>query len=95
MTEGQGAKKMMVLYHFNWAGTKKELDELYQIWKKTMDKTEGAEFIGKYAPLNRAFQYTWIGKFKDLATWEKLAFAGPHDYVKIPQAIFDIFQPEP
>ena len=86
---------MMVLYHFNWAGTKAELDEFYQSWKKTMDETDGAEFIGKFAPLNRGFHYTWFAKFKDLATYEKLAFADSHDYEKIPKAIFDIYHPEP
>ncbi len=85
----------MVLYHFNWAGTKKELDEFYQYWKKTMDDTEGAELVGKFSPLNRSFHYTWFAEFKDFATYEKVAFEGPHDYEKIPAAIYDIYYPEP
>lgn len=85
---------MMVLYHFDWSGTKEELEEFYEYQMKIMDKTEGAEFIGKFAPLNKAYHFTWFAKFKDLATFQSVAFAEEHDFDRIPHAVFDIYSPE-
>ena len=85
----------MVLYHFNWAGTKEELEQFYQNWKMFLDNIDGADFIGKFSPINRRFHYTWFAEFKDFATYEKVAFSEAHDYEKVPSAIFDIYYPEP
>ena len=60
---------MLVLWHADWSGTDESLKEREEAWKKACEKTEGAEFLGRYRPWNKKYQWTFVTKVKDLPTW--------------------------
>jgi hypothetical protein len=60
---------VLVLYHFDWGGTDERLKAHDEAWKKACEKTEGAEYLGRYNPYNKKYHWTAVTKVKDLPTW--------------------------
>ena len=60
---------MLVLYHFDWGGTDERLKAHDEAWKNACEKTEGAEYLGRYNPWNKKYHWTAVTKVKDLPTW--------------------------
>ncbi len=60
---------MFVLYHIDWDGTEERLKTHDEDWKKACEKTEGAEYLGRYMPWTKKYHWTYITKVKDLPTW--------------------------
>jgi len=63
---------VLILWHFDWNGTAERLKEYDEAHKKMVEKTEGAEFLGRYAPWNKRYQMTYIVKAKDRKTWQEM-----------------------
>ena len=60
---------MLALYHMDWGGTADRLKAREEAWKKACEKTEGADFLGRYKPWNKRYHWTFVTKVKDLQTW--------------------------
>lgn len=60
---------MLVLYHEDWGGTDERLTARAEAWKKACEKTEGAEYLGRYKPWNKKYHWTYVTNVKDMQTW--------------------------
>ena len=62
---------MLVLYHMDWGGTDERLKARDEDWKKACEKTEGAEYLGRYVPWNKSYHWTYVTNVKDIQTWRE------------------------
>ena len=84
---------MMVLMHFDWAGTMKGLEDLTEQWKKHAEKTKGVEFKGRLAPWNKKYHWTMILKMDNVAClheWQS-TWSIDRDYGKMSHGVWDFY----
>ena len=60
---------MYILDFFDWFGSIEELEKLDKTVKKNLEGS-GVEYLGRFAPYNRNYHWTYFFKAKDLITWE-------------------------
>ena len=60
----------MVLSNFDFWGSDEELTLLDKAMKKAVDKTEGVDLLGRYAPEALKWHWTYFYKTESLTTWE-------------------------
>ncbi|MBA7661058.1 hypothetical protein ES703_69070 [subsurface metagenome] len=63
---------MLVLSHIDWNGTNERLLEYDEAEKKACEKTEGAEYLGRFMPWNKKYHWTSITKVKDISTFQAM-----------------------
>jgi hypothetical protein len=63
-------KKMMVLIHFDFWGDDDDLKKFDKANIDMAEKTEGMEYLGRFAPTNKKFHWTSFYKIKNFRTWE-------------------------
>ena len=61
----------MILVHFEFFGTDKELEEVYNVWKDMANASEGVELVGRFTPNQGRYHCTYLIKADSLAAWEK------------------------
>ena len=62
---------MLVLFHMDWGGTDERLKARDEDWKNACEKTEGAEYLGRYVPWNKSYNWTYVTNVKDIQTWRE------------------------
>ena len=89
-----GEHKMMILMHYDWAGTIEELDKLCEIWKKHAEKTDGVEWKGRLVPWNKKYHFTNVMVVDDITRLYayQSTMESNRDYSKLTHAIYDFYQ---
>ena len=84
---------MMVLVHFDWAGTQEELEKYTAAVKKAYDSTPGTKFLGRLIPWNKKYHYTHFMEVKDLPTMQEAGRKVDYkrDYKVMTHGEYDIF----
>ena len=60
---------MLVLRYFNWLGTADQLEEFTSSVKKSVDKTPGTKYLGRFGAMNQTWHYALVLEVKDWVTW--------------------------
>ncbi len=55
----------------DWGGTDERLKARDENWKKACEKTEGAEYLGRYVPWNKRYHWTYVTNVTDIQTWRE------------------------
>ena len=77
--------KTYILSHFDWFGPIEELEEWDQRYKKLWDGSDGVELLGRFAPQNKKYHWTYIFKARDFNAWVNRKQPDPaykRDYTK-------------
>lgn len=85
---------MYVLCHFDWYGNEEGLKNLDKLWEEGAKKTKGAEFKGRFGPLNQKYHWTMIVEVKDLRTWDDYQdkFSSyKRDYKNLSSVVYDFY----
>ena len=84
---------MYILRHFDWFGSIEELEKLEADVKKLWDGSDGVKFLGRFAPSNRKYHYTWFNKATDDITWanRKRLEGFKRDYKILTHMVDDIY----
>ena len=84
---------MMVLEHFDWLGTREELEKYTAAVKKACEAVGGVEFKGLLSPWNKKYNYTFFFEAKDLKTWLEVPdrLVWTRDYKIVPHEEVDIY----
>lgn len=85
---------MIILVNIDWYGTAEKLKKFDEAWKKATEKVEGAKFMGRYAPWNSKYHWTYFTKVTDMGAWMKLneVFEWDRDYKELTHQVVDIYQ---
>jgi hypothetical protein len=60
---------MYVLEHFDWFGPVEELAKIDKKYREMFDGRKGIEFLGRYAPHNKKYHWTYVYNAKDFVTF--------------------------
>ena len=63
---------MLIVWYFDWNGTVERLREYDDAHKKMAEKTKDTEFLGRFVPWNKKYQWAYLVKTKGLITWSEM-----------------------
>ena len=87
---------MFLLVHYDWNGTKERLEEYTEIHYKMAEKVEDGKFLGRFAPLNKKYNWTHVWEIKNLTTLHELMqidaeLLDPEDWKEFGHAEMDAY----
>ena len=77
---------MLVLFYYNWKGTREERDDYEKKVKEHVAKIDGIKLVGMYTPSipwNRA----WLFEIDSLDKWFETGLSSPH-FINTDMVIF-------